>query len=105
MLVSQSHDSANQRFAADGFLPAEQLPPHGPDELNRLTRLLAADQGDTGCEVAFQALDRYAEADLAGSDPREHFPGLAAHLAGCSACGQDYQRLLAAAGSAERQPA
>ena len=89
------------RLAADGFLQADDLPRQTTRQLRWLRPLLAADPGDTGCDVAFQALDRYAEADIEGSDPQLHFPGVAAHLAGCRPCGQDYQGLLTAAGPSQ----
>jgi RNA polymerase sigma-70 factor (ECF subfamily) len=61
-----------------------------------LDDLLAADPGDTGCDIAFHVLDRYAEAELNGTGPENRFPGVAAHLRPCEACHQDYQGLLAA---------
>ncbi len=62
-----------------------------------LDSLVTADSGDTGCDLAFRALDKYAEADLAGTRPQRRFPGVAVHLASCAPCHQDYQGLLAAA--------
>ena len=62
-----------------------------------LDAMLAADPGDTGCDLAFQALDRYAEAGLAGTRPERRLPGVAVHLASCAPCHQDYQGLLAVA--------
>ncbi|HKR69695.1 MAG TPA: hypothetical protein VJT16_12715 [Streptosporangiaceae bacterium] len=84
------------RLAADGILDTEDRPRRPTRHVAWLRPLLAADPGDTGCDVAFQALDRYAEADLTGSDAQPNFPGITAHLAGCQPCGQDYQGLLAA---------
>jgi len=92
------------RLAADGYLQADDVPRQTAGQLGWLRPLLAADPGDTGCDVAFQALDRYAEADLEGSDPRRQFPGVGAHLVGCGPCGQDYQGLLAAARPREPSP-
>jgi RNA polymerase sigma-70 factor (ECF subfamily) len=62
------------RLAADGLLQDPDAPWPTSKQFGWLGPLLAADPGDTGCDVAFQALDRYAEAELAGSDPRPHFP-------------------------------
>jgi hypothetical protein len=92
------------RLAADGFLQADDVLRQTASRLGWLRPLVAADPGDTGCDVAFQALDRYAEAELEGSDPRSHFPGVGAHLVGCGPCGQDYQGLLAAARPSEPSP-
>ena len=92
------------RLAADGLLQDRDAPWPTVRKFGWLLPLLAADPGDTGCDVAFQALDRYAEADLVGSDPGPHFPGLAAHLSGCRPCGQDYEGMLAAARHCQPQP-
>jgi RNA polymerase sigma-70 factor, ECF subfamily len=92
------------RLTADGLLHADDVPRQTATHLGWLRPLLAADPGDTGCDVAFQTLDRYAEADLAGSDPQPLFPGVSAHLAACLPCGQDYQGMLAAARSAGAGP-
>jgi RNA polymerase sigma-70 factor, ECF subfamily len=92
------------RLAADGIVHSADVPQQPGRQVAWLLPLLAADPGDTGCDVAFQALDRYAGADLAGSDPRPHFPGVAAHIAGCRPCGQDYEGLLAAARRGEPSP-
>lgn len=62
-----------------------------------LDELLRADPGDAGCDVAFQVLDRYVDAQLREPGPGQRFPGLAAHLHGCVACRQDYDGLVAAA--------
>ena len=40
-------------------------------------------------------LDRYVELELAGSDADASFPGLRAHLAGCPACREEHDSLLA----------
>jgi hypothetical protein len=85
------------RLAADGLMQSDEGPWQPDSQFAWLRALLVADPGDTGCDIAFQALDRYAEADLADSDPRSRFPGVTAHLAGCRPCGQDYQGLLTAA--------
>ena len=81
--------AANRRDLA--YLPG--APWTGPPWLDDL---LGADPGDTGCDLAFHVLDRYAEAELNGTGPDNRFPGLAAHLRRCEACHHDYQGLLAA---------
>ena len=78
------------RLAATGrdlaYLPG--APWTGPPWLDDL---LAADPGDTECDLAFRVLDRYAEAELKGTGPESRFPGVAAHLRRCEACHQDYR--------------
>ena len=69
-----------------------------------LDAMLTADPGDTGCDLAFRALDKYAEADLAGARPQHRFPGVATHLASCAPCRQDYQGLLATGSSLAGSP-
>jgi hypothetical protein len=85
------------RLIADDVVPREHVTQYA-NNANWLAGLLAADPGDTGCDVAFQSLDRYAEADLDQISPEHRFPGLAAHLSCCLPCGTDYQGLMAAAG-------
>lgn len=58
---------------------------------------LSAEAGDAGCDVTFQVLDVYAEALHQERAPGLRFPGVAAHLRGCTACRQDYEGLVAAA--------
>lgn len=84
------------RLTAEGILPATDMPPSRDNRAQWLAGLLAADPGDTGCDVAFQSVDRYAEAELAETGAPRRFPGVAAHLACCGPCGVDYQGLIAA---------
>jgi RNA polymerase sigma-70 factor (ECF subfamily) len=62
-----------------------------------LDELLTAEAGDLGCDLAFEVIDRYAEAQVRGLGPQQRFPGVAAHLRGCRPCHQDYDGLLAVA--------
>jgi hypothetical protein len=64
-----------------------------------LERFLRTDPLDAGCAETFDLLDLYVEERLAGRDPGERFPGVAAHLRICDPCVHDYEGLLAAAGS------
>lgn len=86
------------RLAAEGILQTPDMPPSRDNKSHWLVGLLAADPGDTGCDVAFQSIDRYAEAELDETGAQRRFPGVAAHLACCGPCGVDYQGLVAAAG-------
>ena len=83
------------RLAADGAPATVSSPAARIDAQPPLGRLLAADPGDTGCDVAFQALDRYADADHQDGSPWLRFPGVASHLGSCRPCSQDYEDLLA----------
>ncbi len=85
------------RLAAEGILHTPEMPPSRDNKAQWLAALLAADPGDTGCDVAFQSIDRYAEAELNETGAQRRFPGVAAHLACCGPCGVDYQGLIAAA--------
>jgi RNA polymerase sigma-70 factor (ECF subfamily) len=85
------------RLTAEGILHTQQIPPSRDNRAQWLADLLSADPGDTGCDVAFQSLDRYAEAELDETGAQRRFPGVAAHLACCGPCGVDYQGLIAAA--------
>jgi RNA polymerase sigma-70 factor, ECF subfamily len=85
------------RLTAEAILHTPSVPPSRDNKAQWLADLLAADPGDTGCDVAFQSIDRYAEAELEETGARGRFPGVAAHLACCGPCGVDYQGLIAAA--------
>jgi hypothetical protein len=85
------------RLTAEGILFTPDMPPSRDNKAQWLADLLAADPGDTGCDVAFQSIDRYAEAELEATGARRRFPGVAVHLACCGPCVADYQGLIAAA--------
>jgi hypothetical protein len=59
-------------------------------------RLLGEGERDPGCEACFEVFERYAEALLQGTDADRLFPEVAAHLAGCDACREDAEGLIAA---------
>ena len=58
-------------------------------------RLLGAEGPELSCEECFEALDRYVEAEAAGTDAEAALPGMAAHLESCPACAEDHESLLA----------
>jgi hypothetical protein len=63
----------------------------------KLDRFLLTDPQDVGCEQAMDLLDVYVE--LAADDPAaaaKRYPGIAAHLAACGPCAEDFAGLLAA---------
>jgi hypothetical protein len=62
-----------------------------------LDRFLRTDPRDVGCAEAMELLHVYAE--LAAADApaaQQRYPGIAAHLAACGPCGEDFDGLLAA---------
>ena len=67
-----------------------------------LKRFLAGDPSDAGCAETFELLDQYVERQLAHGDAATYYPQVAAHLAGCIPCVQDFEGLLAAIGSVGR---
>ena len=70
-----------------------------PDDAGRLAeRLLGPTDPELSCEECFDALDVYVERELAGAAGAKagtEMPAMRAHLAGCSACRDDYDSLLA----------
>ena len=60
-----------------------------------LGRLLGPDGPELSCEECFEYLDEYVDAELAGRDPDQAVPGMAAHLVGCPACREDHESLRA----------
>jgi len=60
-----------------------------------LNRLLGPGEPEVTCELCFELLDEYVELELVGEDADERLPGMRAHLAGCPACHEDHESLLA----------
>jgi hypothetical protein len=61
-----------------------------------LERFLDTDPADVGCDQAMGILHVYVDLLAAGADPACRYPGVAAHLAACGPCGEDFRGLLAA---------
>jgi hypothetical protein len=61
-----------------------------------LDRFLHTDPRDVGCERAMQILHVYVDLVASGGDAAERLPGVAAHLAACGPCSEDFHGLLAA---------
>ena len=59
-------------------------------------RILRTDPRDVGCEEAWLMVDVYTERVLEGGDPESEFPGIAAHLAACGPCAEDFHGVLTA---------
>lgn len=69
-----------------------------PNHVDRdvlLARLVGPPGPELTCEQCFDELDRYVERELDDAQADRHFPGMRAHLAGCPACDEDHQSLLA----------
>jgi hypothetical protein len=62
-----------------------------------LERLLGPSGPELGCDECFEALDEFVELELAGLDANARIPGLRAHLAGCPACREEHEALVALA--------
>ena len=68
-------------------------------ERERLDRFLRIDPRDVGCDEAMAVLHIYADLAATGENPAERYPGVAAHLAACGPCAEDFTGLLAAVAS------
>jgi hypothetical protein len=66
-----------------------------PDLTQALGRLLGPAEQELGCDACFEQLDRYVELEAAGAEADAAVPGLRAHLAGCPACREEHDSLLA----------
>jgi hypothetical protein len=60
-----------------------------------LDRFLRTDPRDVGCGEAMALLHVYADLVAGGADAAARFPGVAAHLAACGPCGEDFAGLVA----------
>jgi hypothetical protein len=65
----------------------------GHDNNHVVKRLLGPGEPELTCEECFEHLDRYVELELSGQDADAAIPGMAAHLVGCPACGEDHRSL------------
>ena len=61
-----------------------------------LDRFLQTDPRDVGCGEAMQLLHVYAELAATDAQAAQRYPFIAAHLAACGPCGEDFDGLLAA---------
>jgi hypothetical protein len=67
-----------------------------PKDAWRMVEHLVGPVGpELGCYECFEVLDTYVELELAGAPADEQMPLMRAHLAGCSACRDDHDSLLA----------
>jgi hypothetical protein len=71
------------------------------NEQDMLERFLHTDPRDVGCGQATAVLHVYVDLVAAGRDAAGRYPGVAAHLAACGPCGEDFAGLLAAVTSDE----
>jgi hypothetical protein len=65
------------------------------DPHDQLAHVLGPSASEVGCDACFDQLDRYVELELAGVDADASFPGLRVHFAGCPACREEHDSLLA----------
>jgi hypothetical protein len=65
-------------------------------DLERLDRFLRTDPRDAGCDEALAVLHIYVDLMAADADAAGRYPGVAAHLAACGPCGEDFAGLLLA---------
>jgi hypothetical protein len=72
------------------------------DPRTTLDGLLGPEGPEVGCDTCFDELDRFVELELAGEDADAAIPGLRAHLAGCPACREEHESLLALAADERR---
>ncbi len=64
-----------------------------------LEQLLGPTGQEMSCRRCFDLIDRYVELELTGLDAAARMPDLRNHLAGCRACNEDHESLLAARNS------
>jgi hypothetical protein len=69
-----------------------------PELRQALGRLLGPAAPEVGCDECFDKLDEYVELELSGGNADAAAPGLRAHLAGCPACREEHDSLLALVG-------
>jgi hypothetical protein len=66
------------------------------NDANRLLgRLLGPSAPEVGCDECFDQLDRFVELERRGDDADAAVPSMRPHLAGCPACHEEYDSLVA----------
>jgi len=65
-------------------------------ELERLERFLRTDPRDVGCDEAMAVLHVYVDLVASEQDAAGRYPGVAAHLAACGPCDEDFNGFLLA---------
>ena len=60
-----------------------------------IAALLGPGEPELTCEECFEHIDRYVDLELTGADADGAVPGMRAHLAGCPACLEDHDSLVA----------
>jgi hypothetical protein len=77
-----------------------------PGDPRRMVDYLVGPVGpELGCDECFEVLDSYVELELAGAPADAQMPLMRAHLAGCSACRDDHDSLLALLSGDPGEPA
>jgi hypothetical protein len=61
-----------------------------------LERFPRTDPADVGCGQAMEIMHVYVDLVATDPDAARRYPGVAAHLAACGPCGEDFRGLLAA---------
>jgi hypothetical protein len=64
--------------------------------MKALDRFLSTDPRDVGCDEAMAVLHVYVDMVARKADAAWRYPGMAAHLAACGPCSEDFHGLLAA---------
>jgi len=58
-----------------------------------ISRVLGPGRPELSCDECFSLVDQYVEAEVARARADERFPGMEAHLEGCSACRDEHELL------------
>jgi hypothetical protein len=71
------------------------------DPKDMVERLLGPAAPEVTCEACFAHLDEYVDLEVSGEDAEARLPGMRAHFAGCPACDEDHESLLALVASSD----
>ncbi len=82
-------------LVAKGYLSSSDVSTRMSDR-TALDQFLQTDPRDVGCEQAMEILHVYVEMVASGGAAKERLAGVAAHLAACGPCSEDFNGLLAA---------
>jgi predicted anti-sigma-YlaC factor YlaD len=72
---------------------------------NWIRRIYATRDNELDCDLVFDAIAPYVDAEIAGHDPAQRYPAVAHHLSQCPACTDLYLALREAAQAEQEEEA
>jgi RNA polymerase sigma-70 factor, ECF subfamily len=95
-VIFDARRKIRRELVAKGYLDEPRLGATTMSDLDRIDQFLRTDPRDVGCDEAMAVLHVYVDLTVADQDAAGRYRGVAAHLAACGPCGEDFAGLLTA---------